>query len=84
MAFSSVLDLLTWATLIGDSGIGLLTAIGADIDASIDEIAGIYHRAIELACIIKQRIDTAIVGQAPREKLESLSETRLHRLQKRS
>ena len=38
---TSVLDVLAWACLDGDSGIGLLVAIGADVDARIHEVAGV-------------------------------------------
>jgi anti-sigma-K factor RskA len=38
---ASVLDVLAWAGLEGDAAMGLLTAIGASIDAKIFEIAGV-------------------------------------------
>jgi hypothetical protein len=37
----SVLDVLSWALLDGDGAIGLLAALGADIDAAVHEVAGI-------------------------------------------
>ncbi len=38
---TSVMDVMSWASLDGDAGIGLLAAIGASIDAQIHEVAGI-------------------------------------------